>query len=168
METGSVSLVFLCTSFPLLPTSLCRRPRRVGRIRNTSASRSSSVALRCCAARGQHDRIIRLPGRRRAILSSSFDRQRAFLEEFLHQRVVASRPSPQRLVRHLGRSKVGGNLFDFGLRPSGVHVRLHRDQVTTRENFSPADRNCNGTRSAKTRVIDSSRARKSPARGPSS
>ena len=74
-----------------------------------------------------------------------FDRQRALLEKFLHQRVIALGDHfHQGFMRDLGRlGQVLGNLLDLGLAVAvrRVDVRFHGDQVDDpAERFLRADR----------------------------
>ena len=100
--------------------------------------------------RGQHHRIDALGLKSFAQpFHQVLHRQRAFLEEFLHQRVVAlGHHLHQRFVRHLGGfGEFRGNLFDFRLAVAvgRVHVRLHGDQVDhAAKIFLRADRQLHG------------------------
>ena len=83
---------------------------------------------------GQHDRIDALGLERLAqALPQVFDRQRALLEEFFHQRVIALGDHfHQRFVRGLGGlGQILGNLLDLRLAVAvgRVDMRFHRDQV---------------------------------------
>ena len=95
---------------------------------------------------GQHDRVDALGLKCVAqALSQILDRQRALLEKFLHQRVVALGDHfHQRFVRDLRRlGQIRGNLLDLRLAVAvrRVDVRLHRDQVDdAAKRFLRADR----------------------------